>query len=198
MFGSKKKLDEKLAQQGGVVAWATVLEAQTRWETADVDAFNQVRSTTEHMTVRVRVEPDGGQPFEAEFKQTFKRQPFKGWQCKVTYDPNDHSKIVVHEDSITPPGIDHAQADRATAMRTEMLAAAKSGHIADYIEEMKARAAAGDAPGVMIAGGQVISPSGAAAPDVYDRLDKLAGLRDRGVLTEAEFEAQKAKLLADS
>jgi Short C-terminal domain len=38
----------------------------------------------------------------------------------------------------------------------------------------------------------------AARPDVGDQLTKLADLPDRGVLSEAEFEAQKAKLLADS
>jgi hypothetical protein len=36
----------------------------------------------------------------------------------------------------------------------------------------------------------------AAEPDVADELAKLATLRDRGILTDAEFAAQKAKLLA--
>jgi len=35
-----------------------------------------------------------------------------------------------------------------------------------------------------------------AEPDVADELTKLATLRDRGILTDAEFAAQKAKLLA--
>jgi hypothetical protein len=35
-------------------------------------------------------------------------------------------------------------------------------------------------------------------PDVAEELTKLADLRDRGVLTEVEFEAQKAKILAAS
>jgi hypothetical protein len=38
----------------------------------------------------------------------------------------------------------------------------------------------------------------AAESNVPDELTKLADLRDRGALTEAEFEAQKAKLLAGS
>jgi hypothetical protein len=38
---------------------------------------------------------------------------------------------------------------------------------------------------------------GAMRLDVPDQLTKLADLRDRGALTQAEFEAQKAKLLAD-
>ena len=36
----------------------------------------------------------------------------------------------------------------------------------------------------------------AAEPDVADELAKLAALRDKGILTDTEFAAQKAKLLA--
>jgi hypothetical protein len=35
-----------------------------------------------------------------------------------------------------------------------------------------------------------------AAPDPIEQLTKLAALRDSGALTEAEFEAEKAKVLA--
>ena len=36
----------------------------------------------------------------------------------------------------------------------------------------------------------------APAPDKFEQLGKLAALRDSGALTDAEFEAEKAKLLA--
>ena len=40
-------------------------------------------------------------------------------------------------------------------------------------------------------------PAAASDPDdMIDRLKKLGELRDSGVLTEAEFEAQKARILA--
>ena len=38
-------------------------------------------------------------------------------------------------------------------------------------------------------------PSTAGGEPLVNRLTKLADLRDRGILTEAEFQAQKAKLL---
>ena len=38
----------------------------------------------------------------------------------------------------------------------------------------------------------------APKPDITDQLTKLADLRDRGVLAQAEFDAQKAKILAAS
>jgi hypothetical protein len=40
-------------------------------------------------------------------------------------------------------------------------------------------------------------PPGAVSPDPLDRIAKLAQLRDSGALTNEEFEAQKAKLLAE-
>jgi hypothetical protein len=43
-------------------------------------------------------------------------------------------------------------------------------------------------------------PPAPAAPasgdDMIEQLEKLGELRDKGILTDAEFEAQKAKLLA--
>jgi hypothetical protein len=55
---------------------------------------------------------------------------------------------------------------------------------------LKAAAAAetADAPSV--------DNSAATESDAIDRLEKLAGLRDRGVLTGAEFEQKKQELLA--
>jgi hypothetical protein len=39
-------------------------------------------------------------------------------------------------------------------------------------------------------------PPAAPAPDRIEQLTKLAALKESGALTEAEFEAEKAKLLA--
>jgi hypothetical protein len=51
--------------------------------------------------------------------------------------------------------------------------------------------------GLVISGGMVqSSPAPAATARVADQLTRLADLHDRGVLTDAEFQAQKAKLLA--
>ena len=43
---------------------------------------------------------------------------------------------------------------------------------------------------------QYVQAPPAAAPDPIEQLKELAALKDQGVLTEAEFAAQKAKLLA--
>lgn len=40
------------------------------------------------------------------------------------------------------------------------------------------------------------APAASGSDDLIENLQKLGALRDQGVLTDAEFEAQKAKLLA--
>jgi hypothetical protein len=42
---------------------------------------------------------------------------------------------------------------------------------------------------------QAAPPPPAAAPDTVSQLKDLADLKSQGILTEAEFEAQKAKIL---
>lgn len=42
------------------------------------------------------------------------------------------------------------------------------------------------------------APAAAPAPDTVTQLKQLADLKQQGILTDAEFEAQKAKILAAS
>jgi hypothetical protein len=51
-----------------------------------------------------------------------------------------------------------------------------------------------------LAGGATPAPPGQPAPaeDPLDQLGKLNDLRQRGALTEAEFQAQKAKILGEA
>jgi len=201
MFGHKKGLAKKLQENGGTVALATVVQGKEKWSSASGSGYYGPSKVTEHMRVKLQVAPESEPPFEAEFSQAFSgRVPFTGWQCKVVYDPADHSKIAVLEDSIAPPGITHEQAERAVARKNEMMAAVESGTVAQYIEEQKAKAMRGEFGGTVIVNGMQISPAPASAsqPDVVDQLTKLAELHDRGALTDAEFQAQKAKLLAES
>jgi hypothetical protein len=203
VFGDKEKLAQQLAQEGGIVAWATITNLSGEWNTARVSNFSEVTSRTKHVKITVMVQPEDGNPFEASFRQAFTQtQPSRGWQCKVIYDPKDPSRIAVLEDSITPPGMDRATADSVARMRGEAMAAVARGNITQYVESLKARAVAGQPPGTKVADASVpqapAQVSQASKPNVVDQLSKLADLRDRGVLSQAEFEAQKAKLLAES
>jgi hypothetical protein len=70
-------------------------------------------------------------------------------------------------------------------------AAVVGGHMANKQAQAQAAQAPQEAPEPQYA------PAPAPpAPDPIEQLTKLAALKDAGALTEAEFEAEKAKLLA--
>jgi Short C-terminal domain len=207
MFGNKKRLVDQLQKQGGTVAWATVLEADDQWQSASgTGAYPS--HVTDHVKVTVRVEPDGGEPFEQTFHQAFPGlTPHRECTCKVIYDPQDHAKIAVLDGSIAPPGFSHEKAERSAARRAEAIEAVRSGHLTEYIEKQKAEAmqlaAAGGArividgqPLVLGGAGQAPAPAPSEQSDPADQLAKLAELHSKGVLTDAEFAAAKAKVLA--
>jgi Short C-terminal domain len=194
MFGNKKKLEAQLAQQDGTVAWATVIDAHKLLTTGGTVGLNNWGSGKKHVKVALRVEPDGQEPFEVTITQAFDgNPPGEGWRCQVIYDADDHSKIAIQEGSNVPPGLSQSQAEAAAAHRKARREARASGDPAAYMAEWKAKANRGEIPGVTRVGEQGAAP---AMADTTDQLTKLADLRDRGVLTDAEFESQKSKLLA--
>jgi hypothetical protein len=207
MFGRNKRLERKLKEQGGKQAWATVLESKKQG--ASTGGFNvtpgQAGSITIHRELRLRVEPGGEAPFETTVKQVFNDShgwhiPEEGWSVTVTYDPNDHSKVVIDLDKMpVRPGVDRdetiARHERAVARMKDP--AARRQQIED-IRAQAAQAQSASALQEMVA--KAVSGPQQAAPKAYiaEQLTKLADLRDRGILSDAEFEAQKAKILAQS
>ena len=204
MFGNKKKLEAQLQSQGGTTAWATVLDSDEKWQSTSSGMHGS--HVTDHVRLKLRVEPEGADPFEATFNQAFPGSvPFKGWQCKVIYDPEDTSKIAVVEDSIAPPGVSHGAAERGADIRAQAMAAVQSGDIGSFVERIKAQAVAG---GFQVQGTPIVISSqttepaaapeqaAAAAPvDVAGELSKLADLHQQGVLTDDEFAAAKKKII---
>ena len=68
-------------------------------------------------------------------------------------------------------------------------AAVVGGHMANKQAQAQAAQAPQPAPEPQYA------PAPAPAPDRIEQLTQLAALKDSGALTEAEFEAEKAKIL---
>ncbi|HWE33974.1 MAG TPA: SHOCT domain-containing protein [Solirubrobacteraceae bacterium] len=137
MFGRKK-------EDPGPVIEARAIVTEVRDTGATVNMNPRVE-------MRLRVEPDGAEPWETVKKATVSRIniPRVGDPLRVKYFQN------------APDGL-------AIQRRTgEDLAAAEAAH----------------------AGGQ-------SAPDSLDELKKLNELRLAGALSDQEFEAQKAKILA--
>jgi hypothetical protein len=208
MLGHKKTVDvDKLRAEGGIEAAATVISSKL-----------ESRSKTSHgvthlMHVSLYVQPDGQAAFRTSVKQSFGDPfPLEGDRLRVVYDGHNHERIAILAESIDRP----AGGANATGMDfIQALHAAQQTGDTEAIHQLFAdhRAAGGGAHvfvnGVEVDPSQVgaqISVDGSqmgaqiaarATPqvDVATQLGKLAELRDRGVLTEAEFDAQKSKLL---
>ncbi len=95
--------------------------------------------------IRLRVEPEGEEPFEVERKLLVSRVAFprRGERVEVFYDPDDHERFTFRNDDLADDPVGGA----------------------------------------------------AAEPSRLDELAKLGELRATGVLTEAEFEAEKRRIL---
>lgn len=78
----------------------------------------------------------------------------------------------------------------------EIKRAARAGNFAEVARLQGGLAGqAGGADQVIVLGGEMSAPGGSV--DHVERLQKLADLHDRGVLTDAEFADQKAKILSE-
>ena len=109
--------------------------------------------------------------------------PSAGQVVPVLYDPNDHDKIVVdyspeaqQSAAFTAAGIDPNQINQLMQQAQQMggQAAQMPGGI-------------GQVPGM--------TPPAQPQTDSVAQLEKLAKLKESGALTEAEFEAEKAKII---
>ena len=208
MFGHNKRLERKLKEQGGKEAWATVLESKQEWSSTGGGnvARGQAGSFTIHQKLELRVEPDGEPQFQATVKQVFNDTqgwpiPQDGWSVTVLYDPDDHSKLVLDLDKMpVGPGVDRdeALARHERAMARVRDPAAGRQQIAEMQAAATAQAQGAAALQEMVANAPNQARAAAPNTDVADQLTKLADLRDRGVLSDAEFEAQKAKVLGTS
>ena len=119
-----------------------------------------------------RIEPiDGSAPFDAEKTKVVSRVeiPRSGDRYPVWYDLEDPSSWAFAT----------VENDEGRAQIRQMFGAA-----AETMTGVGNPAAAAAAP------------VAAAAPDPVERLNKLNELRATGVLTDAEFEAKKAEILA--
>jgi hypothetical protein len=152
------------------------------------------------------VEPDGEPPFESTVKQVFNDSygwhvPQEGFSVQVIYDPTDHSKLVIDLEAMpVAPGVDR---DEAIARHESVMArmqdpAARRRQTADLQAKAAAQMESAAAMREAMANAFPQTQGASPRPDVADEITKLAALRDRGLLTDAEFEVQKAKILGAS
>lgn len=134
--------------------------------------------------VTMRVMPDDTGPFNVTIQVPYPATqggPSLGSLVTVLYDPRDHSKVAIDPTAPTESW-GEVQADLQNHTIQQAMSQSSGG-------------AAIFAGGRWISGGPAATPAPAASPSLASELEKLASLRDTGALTDAEFQAQKAKLL---
>ncbi|UXA05619.1 SHOCT domain-containing protein [Mycobacterium sp. SMC-2] len=186
-------------------AYADVLAAEQSALSVTIGNPNLVDNTEVRWKLHVRVTPDGEPPFEAGVTALLPQltRPRPGMRLAVLYDPKDHSRVQVDHRPAATAGV---AIDAVTAARPDLAGAQVMGMpMADVIrraiadptafrEEMMRRGAEMQQQAL---GAMQAAQTQQAHQDPIDRLERLAALKDRGLLTDEEFEQQKRKILGD-
>jgi len=204
-------------------AMAEILQAEQLPWAVGYGPQSVVQNTELMWRLRLRVNPEGEEPFDVETEQRWPQleAPHAGQRVSVLYDPDDHSRVAI--DHHRPAEVEAATAmieSRLSPEQTRALEGLGFGSVGDVLSaaiadpqgftaKMQERVAAAQQAAMAQAeamraraqaaqgGRSAPGPAGGAPEDLVDKLEKLADLRDRGALTEAEFEAQKQRLLAE-
>jgi hypothetical protein len=216
MLGKLSNRTIKRLEENGRRANATVLEIASRGMTITHGNDAIVSNTKVVLKTRLRVEPDGEPAFEVEEKFRYSQFaiPSAGTVLPVIFDPDDHDKIMLDEspEAATRVGLSQVQGQLQQAglsadqvgFISQLQQAAATGADRNQLREMAMQwsqqhgATVIDSSGAMQAMQGMPGVPAQPAESVADQLEKLADLRDRGVLTDTEFETQKAKLLSGS
>jgi hypothetical protein len=211
MFGDNRKLQSKL-RVNGREARARVLEAERTNRTYTRGNDSLAANTKVIWRLKLLVQPLDEPAFEVEIKDGWDQfsSPHVGSMVPVLYDPSNHSKLVLDDsdqaavETAVTNSQEKAVARGVDASAGSAMADLKREAIADpegFRRRMFEMRRGGDGPAVVgpdaLAG--LVSGSGGAAPraaaDPVEQLTKLADLRDRGVLSDEEFEQQKRRIL---
>jgi hypothetical protein len=178
---------EKELRESGRTAQAQILSMKTEGESSSVKSLWAADDdlTTQWTLVRMtlRVMPEGEPPFETTVRTRLNTFKYKGDMVPVLYDPADHDKVVVDYQADAKATMDQtAQNMDINAQGAPPATSELSPEVAALIQRSAAASAPAPPPAV----------------DPLERLSKLGELHAQGVLTDAEFAAQKAKILAET
>ena len=189
MLGKPSKKLKKELEASGKRANATIIEIAEKGMAVTRGAEGVVANTEIALKTHLRVTPDDEPEFEVKKRFSFPQMavPGAGQTVPVLYDPNDHDKIIV---DYSPDAQQNAAFSAAGIDPNQI------GQLMEQAQQMRDQAGGmGQVPGT----GQVpgMTPPAPAQPqaDPVEQLEKLAKLKESGALTQAEFEAEKAKIL---
>jgi hypothetical protein len=183
MLGKPSRRTRKRLEEAGRKANATVVEIAEKGMAVTHGAEGVVANTELAMKTTLKVQPEGEPEFEV--KETFRYPqmavPSAGSTIPVIYDPEDHGKIMLD---------DSPEAQQAAVLSGAGIDAGAIGDAVANAQKMQQQAMQGGAMNMGATG-----MPGAADP--VDKLEKLQALKEKGALTDSEFEAQKAKILGE-
>jgi hypothetical protein len=206
VFDKHAKLVKQLTESGRR-APAELLEVRR----SGLSANTVTNAAWTDVTLRARVMPPGEEPFEAKVKTrwySLAGELLEGMVVEVLYDPDDHDRVAI--DSEEALRNREAEIDeRRESLRSRGFVDTPSGFVppgggpgtdplagADRLNEMtallRAKMAARGLDPESAAGN---APAAAPAPDRLEQLAKLGELHTSGVLSDAEFESEKQKIL---
>ena len=169
MFGDNRKLRAKLLERGKR-ADAEVLEAKARpW----VERRPGEVGAYGVYRIKLQVKPEGEPAFEAEVTDQWmdSGEPRVGMRVPVLYEAGSRSKVIL---------------DKSPGRYALLQPRDVTGPTSPYDDPDMAALLELDA-----------AVAADASKSRLDRLQQLADLHDRGVLSDAEFAAEKAKILGE-
>jgi hypothetical protein len=174
MLGKPSKKLKQQLEANGKRANATIVEIAERGMAVTRGADNVVANTEIALKTHLRVTPDDEPEFEVKKRFSYPQMavPAAGQTVPVLYDPNDHDKIIVDYS---------AEAQQAAAFTSAGIDPNQINQLMQQAQQMQA--------------GMAPQPPAQAQPDPVAQLEKLAKLKESGALTQAEFEAEKAKII---
>jgi Short C-terminal domain len=195
MLGKPSKKLKKELQESGKRANATIIEIAEKGMAVTRGADNVVANTEIALKTHLRVQPDDEPEFEVKKRFSFPQMavPGAGQTVPVLYDPQDHDKIIVDYS---------AEAQQGAAFSAAGIDPNQIGQLMEQAQQMRAQAGQvpqpGQIPDMSNMGLPGMTPQAPAQPqaDPVEQLEKLAKLKESGALTDAEFEAEKAKILS--
>jgi hypothetical protein len=213
MLGKPSRRTRKKLEEHGKRAPAVVVEIADKGMTVTSGSGQLVSDTEVMLKTKLRVEPTDEPAFEVEerFRYPQLSIPSVGSRLAVLYDPSDHDKVMldrspdgVASQFVNVPGLEGA--DLKGLMATVEQARSQTQDPQEMARILQQQLGTNvnvqqqDSSGVTFGAPPTAfgAPAPSAQEDHVDKLAKLAELREKGMLTDAEFETEKARILGES
>jgi len=211
MLGKASRRTRRKLEENGKRASAVVVEIAKRGMSVTSGNENIVSNTEVVLKTKLRVEPPDEPPFEVEerFRYPQLAIPSAGSRLAVLYDPQDHDKLML-DDSPAGAAVQFGDASGMGGMDMQTLMSkvkdAQSQtqdpqELARLLQDQLGTNVTVEPPvestGVTFGSGFGNPAQAPAEEDPVDKLAKLAELKEKGMLTDSEFESQKARILSE-